>query len=69
MNILEETELEAAIERLTDKVEESIIASRVTNTLLLAQKMNVDPTEALQAQKVLRALSNVERHVRSDTNE
>lgn len=63
MAIEVETNLESAIQRLTEKMEECGLASRTTSALLLAQKMGLDMAEPVQAQKVMRHLDLVEKYV------
>ena len=57
------TGLTELIADLTTKIEAATAASRVTNALLLAQRMGLDVTEPVQAQKVMRHLVSVERNV------
>lgn len=61
-----ETELEEFLEALAYEIQAATAASRVTNALLLAEKMHVDITNPLAAQKVLRHLESVERYVGGD---
>lgn len=63
MAIEVDTNLESAIQRLTERMEECALASRTTSALLLAQKMGVDLAEPVQAQKVMRHLALVEKYV------
>lgn len=58
-----ETELEGLLEALAHAVEDAERASRVTNAILLAEKLGVDVTQPLQAQKVMRHLESVEKYV------
>lgn len=61
-----ETELEGLLEALAHAVENAREASRVTNAILLADRLGVNITEPLQAQKVMRHLASVEKYVGSD---
>ena len=61
-----ETELEGLLEALAHAVGDATEASRVTNAVLLADRLGVNITEPLQAQKVMRHLESVEAYVRSD---
>lgn len=63
MAIEVDTNLESAIQELTEKMEECALASRATSALLLAQKMGLDLAEPVQAQKVMRHLVLVEKYV------
>ena len=56
-------ELATGLADLTRKIEAATAASRVTNALLLAQRMGLDVTDPVQAQKVMRHLVSVERNV------
>lgn len=51
---------------LNTKIEVATAASRVTNALLLAQRMGLDMAEPVAAGKVLRHLRTVERYVAQD---
>lgn len=62
-NMKVETELEGLLEALAHAVEDAEKASRVTNALLLAEKLGVNMTEPLAAQKVMRHLESVEKYV------
>ena len=63
------TELVQAVKEQNEAVRQSALATRVTNALLLAKAMNLDITQPLEAQKVLRHLSRIERHVGSGSND
>lgn len=66
MSIAVETNLEGLLEALTHAVEDATAASRVTNALLLANKMNEDIMSPVAAKKVLRHLDSVEKYIGSD---
>jgi len=64
-----ETDQESAVAQQNKLIEESTVAGRVNNVLLLGQVMGVDVRNPVDVQKVLRHLAVVERAVRSDFND
>lgn len=58
-----------SIEEQNRLIEESTVAQRVTNALLLGEALGVDVTKPLELQKVLRYLSVIENAVRRDLND
>lgn len=66
MSIEVATNLEGLLEALAHALEDATETSRVTNAILLADRLGVNITEPLQAQKVIRHLESVETYVRSD---
>lgn len=60
------TGLASQLEQLNTKTEEARLASKVASVLLLGSAMNLDATNPLEAQRILRHLKSVESYVRND---
>lgn len=68
MTIEVSTGLEEAIREQTEVLRQSVLATKATNALLVAQGLGVDMSEPHASQRVLRALALVNKYVRTDTN-
>lgn len=65
MPIEVDTGLASQLEQLNTKIEEAALASKVASFLLLASAMNLDATNGVDAQRILRHLKSVESYVKS----
>lgn len=64
--IISDTELKSMLDAQSEQIGEFIKAARLTNTLLLAQLMRLDPTVPESAEKLKRYVGHVETTLGDD---